>query len=189
MDDTAEAIKPQLETCAHFGARLCLICIRADQTDRSTIWKRLRHIGDLAAGYGITVIIETHPDLLTNADQTLETIKSVGHPHIRVNFDTANVYYYNENLNAVTELDRIIDYVAGIHLKDSNGKYGIWDFPTLGTGIVDFPAIFELAHEHHFTGPFTIELQGTEGLERNEAQQLQHVADSVAYLKKINALA
>ena len=34
---------------------------------------------------------------------------------------------------------------------------------------------------------FTIELEGTRGVERDEAGQLQYVADSVAYLRQIGA--
>ncbi|UCD28212.1 MAG: sugar phosphate isomerase/epimerase [Planctomycetota bacterium] len=187
-DDAVELMKPQLEICSEFGAEICLICIKADKTDRSIIWERLRKIGDLAAQYSITIVIETHPDLMTNSRTALETLTTVNHPNIRVNFDTGNVYYYNKNLDAVDELSKIIDYVASIHIKDSNGRYQEWDFPTLGTGIVDFPTIFRLTKGHGFTGPFTIELQGTEGVKLDEAGQLRQVTDSVAYLRKIDTL-
>ena len=36
--------------------------------------------------------METHPDLITNGQVARQTMTSINHPGVRVNFDTANVY-------------------------------------------------------------------------------------------------
>ncbi len=186
--DAVESMRPQLETCAALNAPLCLLCLKAGQTDRSLVYDRLRAIADYADIYGVTCVLETHPDLATNAQQARKTIINVNHPRIRINFDTANVYYYNHNLDMLDELQKLIDITAGIHLKDTPGNFGQWHFAALGTGIVDFPGIFRLLEQHNFSGPCTIEIQGIEGEDWDETTQLQQIADSVNYLRRINVL-
>jgi len=185
--DAVETMRPQLEACAEFGARVCFVSIKAGDTDRALVWDRLRAIGDVAQTLGVVVAMETHPDLITNGDVARETMTAIDHPHVRVNFDTGNIYFYNEGRTAVGELDKIIDCVAAVHLKDSGGGYQEWNFPTLGTGAVDFPAIFKRLADHGFTGPCTMELEGTKGTDRDEPAQLAYIADSVAYLRSIGA--
>lgn len=115
-------------------------------------------------------------------------MEAIKHPAVRVNFDTANVYFYNQNVTAVGELGKVIDYVASVHLKDTTGGYEDWTFPTLGTGVVDFAEVFRMLNARGFAGPFTMELEGTKGVELDEAGQLKYIADSVAYLRRIEAL-
>lgn len=185
--DAVDRIRPQLEACPELGARVCFLSAKAGETDRNAIWDRLRAIGDLAGKLDLTVALETHPDLVTNGDQALETMRAVNHPRVRVNFDTANIYYYNQNRTAVDELQKITEYVAAVHLKDTTGGYQTWDFPALGRGVVDFPRVFALLNYRGFRGPFTIELEGTRGTVRSEAEQLAYVEESVHYLKRIAA--
>lgn len=187
--DAPDVMKPQLEACAFHGATICFLSVKAGETDRSIVWNRLRAIGDAAAELGVIVALETHPDLVTNADLARETMKAVDHPHIRVNFDTGNIYFYNHDRTAHGELARIIDSVAAVHIKDSSGGYQEWNFPALGTGAVDFPAVFKLLDDHAFTGPCTMELEGTKGVDRSEGEHLEYIASSVRYLRQIAALA
>lgn len=186
--DAAEVLRPQLEACAALGAKVLFLSLKAGDTQRSVVWQRMREIGDLAGSFGVTIGVETHPDLATNGDVALETMKAVNHPNVRINFDTANIYFYNRNRTAVDELAKVIDYVISVHLKDTPGGFEEWTFPALGTGVVDFPAIFRMLAARGFAGPYTMELEGTQGVERNEAEQLQYIADSAAYLKRIGAL-
>lgn len=185
--DAVEVMRPQLEACPALGARVCFLSAKAADTDRGIAWDRLRAIGDEAARLGVTVSLETHPDLVTNGAQGRATMQAVNHPNVRINFDTANVYFYNQNVTAVGELQKLIDYVASVHLKDTTGGYQEWNFPALGTGVVDFPQILGLLNYQGFRGPFTMELEGTKGIVRTEAEQLAYIEESVAYLKRIGA--
>jgi sugar phosphate isomerase/epimerase len=188
QDNAVEVMKPQLDACASLGSTFCFLSVKAGDADRAKVWERLRGIGDEAAARGITVVLETHPDLLMNGDLARETMQAVNHPNVRVNFDTANIYFYNQGTTAVAELQKVIEYVGAVHLKDTPGGYQEWTFPALGTGVVDFPEIFRLLNARGFYGPFTMELEGTKGLERTEAEQLAYVAESVAYLRRIGVM-
>ena len=152
---------------------------------KETAYERLRQVGEIARQHDVIVVLETHPDLGTNADVHRETMKHVDHPNVRVNFDTGNVTYYNEGADVVAELKKIVDYVATVELKDHGGQPRTWDFPALGQGKVDFAGVLDVLKTHGYSGPITIEVEGVEGKPWNEDQTKQAIADSVAFLRKL----
>jgi len=186
--DVVEDLRTQVYACSELGARILFLSVKKADTPEGDVWERMRAIGDLAAAEGVTVVMETHPDLVSNGDVGRATMQAIRHPAVRINFDTANVYYYNENVDAVAELDKLIDYVAAVHLKETNGGYRTWHFPALGQGIVNFPEIFKQLSARGFTGPYTLEIEGIEGVEWDEAAQLKSIEDSVDYLHRIKAM-
>ena len=111
-----------------WGRRLSLLASTRGEAGRNVVYDRLRAIGENAAPFGIKVCLETHPDMAHNGDIALETMKAVDHPNIRINFDTGNVYYYNHDVTAIKEVQKIIEYVGAVHLKDTNGGYRTWNF-------------------------------------------------------------
>ena len=177
-----------LEIAAEMDVKIIFVSVHAGDADRNAVYDRLRAIGENAAPAGIKVCLETHPDLIHNGDIALETMQAVNHPNICVNFDTGNVYYYNHNVTAVTEVQKVIGHVGAVHLKDTNGGYRTWHFPTLGEGVVDFKAVFQTLNEAGFYGPFTMELEGVEGENLDEAGAKARVADSLQHLKDIGVL-
>src|SRR5207302_1865217 len=110
-----------------------------------------------------------HPDLAHNGEVALGTMRAIDHPNVRINYDTGNVYYYNEGVDGVAELRKILEYVGAVHLKDTSGGYRAWNFPALGQGVVNFPEIFRLLNGRGFYGPFTMELEGIQGETLDEA--------------------
>jgi len=88
---------------------------------KETAYERLRRAGEIARRHGVIIALETHPDLGTNGDVHRETMKHIGHPNVRVNFDTGNITYYNQGADVVTELKKIVEYVATVELKDHGG--------------------------------------------------------------------
>ncbi len=187
--DPGETMRPLLETCVEFGAHVCFVSVRpGPDVDFRTACQRLRYIGDVAAGLGIAVAMEIHPPLATNGSTALQTMQSVGHPNIRVNFDTGNISFYNRGLNAADELAKVVDYVAAVHLKDTNGGYREWHFPALGAGVVDFPGVFDLLDRRDFLGPYTLELEGIQQRRYSLQRRLAYVERSVDYLRKIGVM-
>ncbi len=184
-----EKMRGQFDIMHEFNTNLCFLSVKTDNMEKVLVWKRLRALGNLAAQHGVTVALETHPDLMTNAEVALETFANVEHPNIKMNFDTANIYYYNRGLDTLTELKKVIDHVASVHLKDSRGEFEAFDFPVLGTGIVPFPQVFMTLNDSGLYGPFTMELEGTNDIDPDDEEGvINHVAESVAYLKRIGAM-
>ena len=181
----AELLKPQAAAARMLGARIIFLSVKAGEMPKAQAYERLHAAGDAVAAEGCTLAVETHPDLAHNGTVALETVRGVNHPNVRINFDTGNVYYYNEGTTAVAELKKIAPYVASVHLKDTNGGFKTHYFPTLGQGVVDYPEVFALLNAAGMHGPFTMELEGMGGVTLTEEQQLAMVADSFAYLKGI----
>ncbi len=182
---SVDELAGQLAVCHQMGVKYMFLSPKHTGVSKEVAYERLRRVGDIARRYGVIVALETHPDLGTNGSVHLETMKAIHHPNIRVNFDTGNITFYNHHADAVTELKKIIDYVATVELKDHNGQYKVWNFPVLGTGVVDFPGVLKVLEAHGFRGPITMEVEGIHGVSMNESQTKKYIADSVVYIQSL----
>lgn len=180
-----DELAAQLAICEKMGVKYMFLSPKHTGLSKEVAYERLRQAGEIAGKLGVTIVLETHPDLGTNGDVHRETMKHVNHPNIRVNFDTGNITFYNKQTNAVTELNKVIDYVATVELKEHGGQYKSWNFPVPGKGVVDFPGVLRLLERHGFQGPLTIELEGVQGAEMDESQTKSYIAQSVAYIKSL----
>ena len=157
----------------------------ADPAERKTIVANLRRIGATAGGLGVTVALETHKGPTQNAGAMLDLMAEVDHPHVRLNFDTGNIAYYNDGADPVAELERVAPLVRNVHLKDNRGRLEDWYFPALGDGgAVDFAKVRAILDGVGFAGPYTIELEGIGGEPEPglEARQ-DRIARSVEHLR------
>jgi len=183
--DVVRRVRAQMPVLATLGAGLLFVSVKAGDTPLPTVYDRLRAAGDVAAEHGVVIALETHPDLVTNGTVGAATMESVDHPSVRINYDTANVYFYNEAVDTVTELRKLAPWVASVHLKDTDGGYRHWYFPALGEGIIRFADVFSVLDAVGFLGPYTLEIEGIEGEERTEALVRGRIAASVAYLREL----
>lgn len=184
-DDSVQRFAKSLEIVAAIGVKQAFTSVKSGEIDKDYVYGRLADIGDAAAEKGVTVVLETHPDLATNGDIARQTMEGVDHPNVRINFDTANVCFYNEGATAVSELEKVIDYVASVHLKETDGGYRSWHFPALGEGAVDFPKVFEMLAAKRFGGPFLLELEGIkdETIDRDGVEK--RIETSLEYLTQL----
>jgi len=185
LSQDPETMREKLEAGQAMGVPLFFISAKAGDLPKPEAYRRLRARAELAGEYGITLSLETHPDLGENATEARATLLAVGHSNLRWNLDTANLYYYNPNIDAVEETRKGADLIASVHLKDTNGGYRCWWFPALGEGVVDFAGVFRLLNERGFHGPFTFELEGIQGEELDEAATQARVAKSLEHLKSL----
>ncbi|HOK10535.1 MAG TPA: sugar phosphate isomerase/epimerase family protein [Candidatus Hydrogenedens sp.] len=185
QDNCIQQLEDQFKVCSQMGVHYLFLSAKRKETPKEVVYERLRKAGDVAEKYDVTLVLETHPDLGTNGDVQIETMKAINHPRVRVNFDTANITYYNQNTDAVTELKKSVPYVATVEFKDHTGEYETWNFPPLGQGKVNFPEIVKILKEHHYNGPITIEFEGVKGVELNEQQIKDAIETSVKYVHSI----
>jgi sugar phosphate isomerase/epimerase len=184
----AASFEPAALTAREMGVPILFISAKAGQMPRAQAHERLRELARIADQHDVTLSLETHPDLAENATVAHETISAVGHPRLGWNLDTANLYYYNEGINAVEECRRGLDLIRSVHLKDTNGGYKTWHFPALGDGVVDFAGVFRLLNGRGFYGPFTFELEGIEGETLTEAETKARVHRSLDHLRRIGVV-
>lgn len=183
--DSVDELAGQLAICERMGVGYLFLSPRHTGVDPETTCARLRKAGDIARRHGVTITLETHPDLGANGDAHLETMRRVNHPNVRVNFDTGNITYYNQGADVVAELKKVIAYVATVELKDHGGQVKTWDFPALGRGKINFAGVLKVLRDHGYSGPLTIEVEGVEGKPWTEAETRAAIAESAAYLRKL----
>lgn len=186
--DITDCIESQMPAFAALGTRIMFTSAKAGDTPRETAYARLREAGQVAARHGVIIALETHPDLVTNADTALATMQAVNHAHVRINLDTANLYFYNHNVDGVAELRRLLPFVAAVHLKETDGVYRSWCFPALGRGVVRFRETFELLDQAGFVGPCTMEIEGVQGETATERLVCDRMAESVGYLRGLGRI-
>ncbi len=185
----AETIRPRLEAGRAMGAGIFFVSVKAGESmSKPDAYRRLRERAELADEYGITLAMETHPDLGENANEAQATIHAVNHPRLRWNLDTANLYYYNANIDAVEQARQGGSLIGAVHLKETNGAQRCWWFPALGDGVVDFAGVFTELAAVGFHGPFTLELEGVEGKQLDEGGAQEQVASSLRYLREIGVM-
>jgi len=185
QDDWAEVFAPQLAVATELKVEHLFASVHTKDRPRDRTHARLREAGDLAAEAGLVIALETHPDLVTNAAVGRETMTGVDHPQVRINWDTANVHFYNEGVDGIAELEAIAPFIGAVHLKDHDGAYKEWHFPALGRGIVDFAAVFRVLAAHHFDGICTLEIEGVRGQDLDEPGVVAQIAESVRHLRTL----
>jgi len=170
-----------------FAAKICVSGAGqpADASERQTTIAHLRQLGDVAGECGVTLALETHKGPTQNALAMLALMKDVDHPHVRLNFDTGNIGYYNRGADPCDELEKVQHLVRNVHLKDNRGGFEEWYFPAVGDGgAVDCARVREILDGVGFTGPYTIEIEGIGGEpEPGLKMRQERVSRSVEHLR------
>jgi sugar phosphate isomerase/epimerase len=128
-----------------------------DEDERAFL-QNIGELADVAEQAGIVVALEIHGDIMASGAKTLPLLERIGRDSIKVNYDTANVEFYSGDL-AVDDLEQVAPHLAHVHLKDTTGGKGNWNFPALGTGTVDFARVLEILERASYSGPFSVELE------------------------------
>ena len=115
-------------------------------------------LADAAEAAGVVVALEIHGDIMASGEKTVPLLERIGRDSVKVNYDTANVEFYS-GAKAVDDLPHIAPHLAHVHLKDTTGGKGNWDFQALGTGVVDFARVLEILRDAGYTGPYSVELE------------------------------
>jgi L-ribulose-5-phosphate 3-epimerase len=121
----------------------------------------LANVGELAdeaEKAGVVVALEIHGDIMASSDVTIPLVEKIGRDSVRVNYDTANVEFYSGD-RAVDDLPKITGYLAHVHLKDTTGGKGNWNFPAVGAGTVDFGRVLEILEDAGYSGPYSVEIE------------------------------
>ncbi len=129
----------------------------------------LRAIAHRAAQNGIVVCLET---ILTGSE-LIVLLDQLKQPNIKIVYDTGNRVAFGHDLPADIRLlgkDRI----AHVHIKDKNAAN---QNVLLGTGLVNFQAVFEALADIGYEGPFTFETQRG----KNPVRTARYNIDVVSY--------
>ena len=183
-----ERFKTRLRFAARLGIEVVITDATRqdlDQRGKRSLYNTITHLGDYAAELGVYVALDVHGGLTMNGSECLKVMKELNHDHVRINYDTGNIYYYNKGLDPAEDIKSIAPYVVGVHLKDSGGGYQEWDFPALGDGKVGLPGVFKTLSDVGFHGPYSLELEGKAGQDPTQEDCYQVLVKSLDYLSQI----
>lgn len=132
--------------------------------------------------YSLMLGIENHGKHGTGK-QLKRIIDMVGSDRVMINYDTGNAIFYG-NVNLEEDIESCIDNIGHIHLKDKDGAYNEWNFPTIGKGKIDFKMIMDKLQKADNNCPLSIEIEFTKNGAKDIDEVNQAAKDSYNYLKK-----
>ncbi|MEJ7839263.1 MAG: sugar phosphate isomerase/epimerase family protein [Thermomicrobiales bacterium] len=142
---------------------------------RAAVVPHIQAIADLAAHDDIEICLETHGGISATGVLVAKLIEVIDRPNVGINYDTANVIFYGST-RPETDIAAASPFINHLHIKDQIGGPGVWNFPTIGTGEVDFAPVFQTLKDVRFTGPCSIELE----FQGEPWPPLEDVQDSLA---------
>ncbi|MBL8878623.1 MAG: sugar phosphate isomerase/epimerase [Phycisphaerales bacterium] len=184
-DDYTEQVRAQREALLALQAPYALLTMRRETLPPPEAYDRIRRIADELPP-GVVALLEVHADLATNAAVALETMRGVNDPRVRINYDPANIHFYNRGLDPIAEFRAMRAFVAGVHLKETNGAFETRHFPAIGEGVVDWAGLFGELDAMNFAGPVTLELEGVAGEEKSFELALNRLNESVRYIQLLH---
>jgi sugar phosphate isomerase/epimerase len=125
---------------------------------RVAFLNRIRPLADEAAADGIQICLETHGGVSATGAMAAELVQEIDRPNVGINYDTANVIFYGE-VRPETDIELAAPFINHLHIKDQVGGPGVWNFPQIGSGEIEFTPIFAALEKVGFVGPCSIELE------------------------------
>jgi len=180
-----EAIKRRIDLAQKIGAEI--VNTKAgdpsSETEVRSFYRNMDELAEYAADKGIIVALETSGVFFSNGKEAARILKKINSEYIRLNYDTANVIYYVDT-RPEDDIEYAIDYLVHVHVKDKRGGKGVYDFPALGEGNINFAKIFDILSRHSYKGPFSIEIEfdGKRNESLNEVDKA--VKESYQFLKQ-----
>ncbi len=130
--------------------------------DRDTAWGWFRsaveRTTDYASSKNVTLGIEAIAGhVFHTVDDYHRLRRELPGLPFKVNFDPSHLAVQKENpMRVVRELG---DQVVHVHLKDGKGLYPNFEFPPLGQGSIDFPALAAALRAAGYTGALSVEYE------------------------------
>lgn len=143
--------------------------------------EHIRALAPYLEKYDMKLVLEVHGDHGTGAILS-DIVRLVGSKRVLINYDTANAIFYGD-VDPVKDIQSCIADIGYMHLKDKAAGRQDWDFPALGKGYVDFPAIFKAMDQADDLCPYSIEIEFTQAGPKDLAEIDRAVMDSALYLR------
>jgi L-ribulose-5-phosphate 3-epimerase len=183
-----EALRRRIDFARDLGCKFVITdsCEEAELAQhRAKVFSNLRELASYAADQGIRIALETHGGPTRNGKLAKEFLDELAHPNVGCNYDTGNIFFYNDNVDPAEDIREIADKVVHVHLKDTLGGKEEWKFCGLGEGRVNFAKIIATLDSVGFRGPYSIEIEGIEGEDLNREACLQRLVRSIEHLRKL----
>lgn len=137
----------RIRFAAQLGAKR-LVTNAAMSKYRSQLFDRLESLAREAEQAGVVLCLENpgdgNPNVLDNAQTATEFIRSYDTPWVRLNYDPGNLVTHDPSLPPHEDASRLGPGLASMHIKDAYFDGQRWRFTSLGSGSIDYAAIFSI---------------------------------------------
>jgi sugar phosphate isomerase/epimerase len=141
----------------------------------------LRHLSDEAEKLGLKLALENHADM--RAAELVELLARVDHPALTICLDNVNLLRVGDDLISGVRL--LAPLTTVVHLKDCRpGDPCVEGGPvsvTLGTGVINLPAILAELAAANISGPICVEFGS---LGPNNVDERAMIEASVCWLRR-----
>jgi len=182
-------LKKSIDLAKKIGAKLIITGVNNEGGDNSKpaisrFYENIRVIGEYAKKNQITIGLETHGGIVSTGEETVTVVKKVNSASVKVSYDTGNVIFHG-GVRPENDIMYILDQVGHVHLKDKIGGKGVWNFPPLGDGDIDFLLIFNILEKKGYSGPLSVEVEFQKHTERTLELVNQAVKKSYDFLHRL----
>lgn len=129
-----------------------------DQEKQATmdlITRGLQELGNHAKGSGVTVLMETHGDLVWAAD-ILQIMEAANHPQAALVWDVTNMWTITGE-DPVEVYQKLKPYIRHVHVKDATKSGGKLNYTFLGKGEVPIMKAIATLRDDRYKGFYSFE--------------------------------
>ncbi len=152
--------------------------------DEKRFFQNMESLSAYLKERGITAALECHGGILGTAMECRETVERIGSEHVKVNYDPANGVFY-EGVNPADDIMDVVDYIAHVHIKDKLEGKGVWNFPAIGDGYIDFATLFDILYNNNYHGPFSFEIEFVRQGPKTPEEVDMALKKSINYLRQL----
>ena len=178
-----------IHLAAFFGAKTIVSSIgEAHLKDKAKLGdeelkKNLLSLIPVLEEEGMNLVLETHGEHGT-ARRIKEITSVLNTERIKVCYDTANAIFYGD-VEGTEDVEAAVDEIRYLHIKDKAAGRHEWNFPALGDGYVDFPAILKVLDDNDNASPLSIEIEFTQEGSSSIEEVNEAVKKSGKYLEDL----
>lgn len=182
-----DEIRRRIDLAVYMGAGIVNTGTGDKTSEKPTVTlvENLKAVAKYAEKKGIMVALETHGGVTGTAKRCKSLIKMIGSKNIGINYDPANVIYYQGVRPEKDIIDAPPKYLKHFHLKDKIGGKGEYNFPAIGEGSIDFVKIMEVLRIKNYQGPFSIELEFVDKNPESPEMVDEALKRSVLYIRNL----
>ncbi len=146
-----DGLRSLIDNCAAAKGETVLFAGISKPEAYAPYYKAIAECCDYAAERNVGITLKPHGGLNMTGPQCRKAIETVGHKNFTLWYDAGNVYYYTDGtVNPVDDAKTVDGLVTGVCIKDYLHPKNVMVTP--GTGMVDFPAVFDGLRRGGFIG-------------------------------------
>jgi sugar phosphate isomerase/epimerase len=128
---------------------------RDRQETLNLIIEGLHELGEYASKTNVTVLMESHGELVYTKDLVF-VMKAAEHPHVGLVWDICNMWVVTRESPEITYA-ALKPYIRHTHIKDLTIENGKEKYVLLGTGIVPIFQAIDLLYDNGYPGYYSFE--------------------------------